>query len=82
LELQIEKKVNAWSNAAIPRVFASSTVFLRGVDTSGAEFIELTKTLNISAQGRVSPLHILFGLTKYQHYRTGAVPNFILECRP
>ena len=26
-------------------------VFLRGTDTSGAEFIELTKTLNISATG-------------------------------
>jgi len=36
-------------------------VFLRGADPSGAEFVELTKTLNISAGGAcitsVHPLH-------------------------
>jgi hypothetical protein len=35
-------------------------VFLRAADTSGAEFIELTKTLNISATGAcVTASHIL-----------------------
>jgi len=35
-------------------------VFLRGIDTSGAEFIELTKTLNISATGAcIASTHIL-----------------------
>jgi hypothetical protein len=35
-------------------------VFLRAADTSGAEFIELTKTLNISATGAcVASTHIL-----------------------
>ena len=35
-------------------------VFLRGTDTSGAEFIELTKTLNISATGAcITSMHQL-----------------------
>jgi hypothetical protein len=35
-------------------------LFLRAADTSGAEFIELTKTLNISAMGAcVASTHIL-----------------------
>ncbi len=35
-------------------------VFLRGTDVSGAEFIELTKTLNISATGAcITSAHIL-----------------------
>ena len=35
-------------------------VFVRGTDTSGAEFIELTKTLNISATGAcIASTHIL-----------------------
>jgi hypothetical protein len=35
-------------------------VFVRGADTSGAEFIELTKTLNISANGAcIASTHIL-----------------------
>jgi hypothetical protein len=34
-----------------PRIRLQVPVFLRGVDTSGVEFIELTKTLNISATG-------------------------------
>jgi hypothetical protein len=35
-------------------------VFLRGTDISGVDFIELTKTLNISATGAcIAPLHAL-----------------------
>jgi hypothetical protein len=35
-------------------------VFLRGSDASGAEFIELTKTLNISATGAcITSVHLL-----------------------
>jgi len=32
-------------------------VFLRGTDVSGVEFIELTKTLNISSTGRLHYLN-------------------------
>lgn len=34
-----------------PRIKLQVPVFVRGQDVSGAEFIELTKTLNISATG-------------------------------
>ena len=43
-----------------PRIRLQMPVFLRATDTSGAEFIELTKTLNISATGAcVASSHIL-----------------------
>src|ERR1700693_964546 len=43
-----------------PRIRLQMPVFLRAADTSGAEFIELTKTLNISATGAcVTSTHIL-----------------------
>ena len=43
-----------------PRIRLQVPVFLRGTDTSGAEFIELTKTLNISATGAcIASTHIL-----------------------
>jgi len=43
-----------------PRIRLQMPVFLRAADTSGAEFIELTKTLNISATGAcVACAHIL-----------------------
>ena len=43
-----------------PRIRLQVPVFLRGTDTSGAEFIELTKTLNISATGAcIASAHIL-----------------------
>jgi hypothetical protein len=43
-----------------PRIRLQVPVFLRGADTSGAEFIELTKTLNICAQGAcITSTHIL-----------------------
>jgi hypothetical protein len=43
-----------------PRIRLQMPVFLRAAATSGAEFIELTKTLNISATGAcVACTHIL-----------------------
>jgi hypothetical protein len=43
-----------------PRIRLQVPVFLRGTDTSGAEFIELTKTLNISAMGAcIASTHVL-----------------------
>jgi PilZ domain len=43
-----------------PRIRLQMPVFLRATDTSGVEFIELTKTLNISARGAcVASTHIL-----------------------
>jgi len=34
-----------------PRIRLQIPIFMRGVDSSGAEFLELTKTLDISATG-------------------------------
>jgi len=43
-----------------PRIRLQVPVFVRGVDASGAEFIELTKTLNISATGAcITSAHII-----------------------
>lgn len=43
-----------------PRLRLQMPVFLRAADSSGAEFIELTKTLNISSTGAcVASSHIL-----------------------
>jgi hypothetical protein len=43
-----------------PRIRLQVPVFVRGTDTSGAEFIELTKTFNISATGAcITSSHIL-----------------------
>jgi len=43
-----------------PRIRLQVPVFLRGTDVSGAEFVELTKTLNISANGAcIASAHIL-----------------------
>jgi len=43
-----------------PRLRIQVPVFLRGSDSSGAEFIELTKTLNISAGGAcITSVHLL-----------------------
>jgi hypothetical protein len=42
------------------RIRLQVPVFLRGTDVSGVDFIELTKTLNISATGAcIAPLHVL-----------------------
>jgi hypothetical protein len=43
-----------------PRIRLQMPVFLRATDSSGAEFIELTKTVNISANGAcIASAHIL-----------------------
>jgi hypothetical protein len=43
-----------------PRIRLQVPVFVRGVDTSGVDFIELTKTLNISATGAcIASSHVL-----------------------
>ena len=43
-----------------PRIRLQVPVFVRGTDTSGTEFIELTKTVNISATGAcIASTHIL-----------------------
>jgi hypothetical protein len=43
-----------------PRIRLQIPVFLRGSDTSGVEFIELTKTLNIGSAGAcIASTHIL-----------------------
>jgi hypothetical protein len=42
------------------RICLQVPVFLRGTDISGVDFIELTKTLNISATGAcIASLHVL-----------------------
>ena len=45
---------------ACPRIRIQVPVFLRGADAAGVEFIELTKTLNISARGAcIASTHLL-----------------------
>jgi len=45
---------------ATPRIRIQIPVFLRAYDAKGTEFIELTKTLNISARGAcITSTHIL-----------------------
>ena len=63
MEIQIFKEgreVNPTQRRGSPRIRLQVPVFVRGTDTSGAEFIELTKTLNISATGAcIASTHIL-----------------------
>ena len=63
MEIDILKKkqhVGPASTRSSPRIRLQVPVFLRGADVSGAEFIELTKTLNISATGAcIASTHIL-----------------------
>jgi len=43
-----------------PRIRLQVPVFVRGTDASGAEFVELTKTFNISATGAcITSAHII-----------------------
>jgi hypothetical protein len=54
------QRVDPSNSRRSPRIRLQMPVFLRAADTSGAEFIELTKTLNISATGAcVASTHIL-----------------------
>jgi hypothetical protein len=52
--------VETSSTRRSPRIRLQVPVFLRGTDVSGVEFIELTKTLNISSNGAcITSTHIL-----------------------
>jgi len=52
--------VDISSTRRSPRIRLQVPVFLRGTDVSGVEFIELTKTLNISSTGAcITSTHIL-----------------------
>jgi PilZ domain len=54
LEIEIDnkgKRLPPTQRRGSPRINLQVPVFLRGVDASGVEFIELTKTLNISGTG-------------------------------
>ena len=43
-----------------PRIRIQIPIFIRGADASGSDFIELTKTLNISARGAcITCTHLL-----------------------
>jgi hypothetical protein len=63
VEIEIVKKGQPHGSAQSrrsPRIHLQVPVFVRAVDTSGAEFIELTKTLNISATGAcITSAHLL-----------------------
>jgi hypothetical protein len=54
------QRVGPPSTRRSPRIRLQVPVFVRGTDASGAEFIELTKTLNISATGAcITSAHII-----------------------
>jgi hypothetical protein len=63
LKIDIQKKgqlVESSSTRRSPRIRLQVPIFLRGTDVSGAEFIELTKTLNISSTGAcITSTHVL-----------------------
>ena len=63
MEINVLKQrelVDISSTRRSPRIRLQVPVFLRGTDVSGAEFIELTKTLNISSTGAcITSTHIL-----------------------
>jgi hypothetical protein len=54
------KGLETHSTRRSPRIRLQIPVFVRGTDASGSEFIELTKTLNISAFGAcIACQHVL-----------------------
>src|SRR5208282_477481 len=58
--LKKSQLVDTSSTRRSPRIRLQVPIFLRGTDVSGAEFIELTKTLNISSTGAcITSTHIL-----------------------
>ena len=64
MEIQFSPKVGQRLDYSTPRrsprIKLQVPVFVRGADSSGAEFIELTKTLNISSTGAcIASAHIL-----------------------
>ena len=58
--LRTKQKVESSQQRRSPRLKLQVPIFLRGADASGVEFIELTKTLNISATGAsIASTHML-----------------------
>ena len=58
--IQEKQRLETSSTRHSPRIRLQIPVFIRGTDASGSEFIELTKTLNISAFGAcIASQHIL-----------------------
>ena len=58
--LKERQRVGPTSTRRSPRIRLQVPVFVRGTDVSGAEFVELTKTLNISATGAcITSAHII-----------------------
>lgn len=54
METHVEKSrliVDTSKQRRFPRIRLQVPIFLRGQDASGVDFVELTKTLNISASG-------------------------------
>jgi hypothetical protein len=59
-EIKEGQRVDPSHKRRSPRIRLQMPVFLRGADASGVEFVELTKTLNISATGAcITSAHIL-----------------------
>jgi hypothetical protein len=55
-----EPRVDSSKSRRSSRIRIQVPVFLRGSDVSGTDFIELTKTLNISATGAcITSVHLL-----------------------
>src|SRR5260370_13538727 len=87
LEIETDKKgerLDPVQRRRSPRIRLQVPVFLRGVDNAGVEFIELTKTLNISPTGAcIASTHYLrphqaFSITvppPSPHSSSTALPN-------
>jgi hypothetical protein len=59
-QINEESRLDSSNTRRSPRLRLQVPVFLRASDASGLEFIELTKTLNISATGAcITSTHIL-----------------------
>jgi hypothetical protein len=59
-QLNGRQSMNALQTRSHPRIRLQVPVFLRSSDAAGTEFIELTKTLNISARGAcIASTHML-----------------------
>jgi hypothetical protein len=60
VEHAVGELVETRSTRRSPRIRLQVPVFVRGIDASGSEFIELTKTLDISAFGAcITSQHVL-----------------------
>jgi hypothetical protein len=58
--LKEKQTVKPPSTRRSPRIRLQVPVFVRGTDASGAEFVELTKTLNISSTGAcITSAHLI-----------------------